>query len=402
MRLFKIAALITVVAISFATMSAQSFKVIYTFTGGADSCNPSYLTFDEKGNLYGTAGGDSGSSPYGNVFELIPSASGWRESTLYTFQPSGGDGQHPNGGVIFDKSGNLYGTTTLGGASSFGTLFELSPNADGWTETILHDFDGPFTDASEPSSKLTFDSIGNLYGSSWYGGINNLEQCDTNGDQAGCGTVFKFSSSGGSWAESALFSFDYSDGFEPGGPPAIGPDGNIYQTSQSGGAKDFGTLLRLSPESLTKTATLSFGNYDIHMATGALTFDRSNNLYGTSYWGGSDSQGSVYRITPKGKLTILHSFTGKDGDGLWPYAGVTLAGNAIYGSTDAGGAFGFGTLYGLTPSRSGWVEQILYSFQNTTDGAYPGAELVPDGKGNFYGTAERGADGCGVVYEITP
>jgi uncharacterized repeat protein (TIGR03803 family) len=201
--------------------------VLHAFAGGDDGGSPSFgtLTIDASGNLYGATvyGGSRG---YGTVFELTPSRvkSGWTETVLYSFT-GGADGAEPWSGVAFDAAGNLYGTTTfggVGGGNGGGVVFRLAPNGDGtWTESVLHAFQGS-NDGLNPSGGLTFDSAGNLYGTTQNGG-------------SGGGTIFKLQpSGGGQWTETILYSFDYS-GVNPFGGVALDNAGNLYGTTVYGG-----------------------------------------------------------------------------------------------------------------------------------------------------------------------
>lgn len=185
--------------------------VIYSFGGGADGIEPwGSLTFDKTGHLYGTTmnGGING---YGTVFELSHKKSGWEETVIYTF--SWKDGANPIAGVVFDKSGNLIGTTALGGSSGFGTVFELTLSGGKWTQTILHNFAGYPNDGTAPNSLLTSDNLGNLYGTTEYGGSSG--QCGSSWG-SGCGTAFELTPSSGGWSETVLQNFCFCpEGMQP-------------------------------------------------------------------------------------------------------------------------------------------------------------------------------------------
>jgi uncharacterized repeat protein (TIGR03803 family) len=198
---------------------------LYDFTGGSDGANPSItLTFDSSSNIYGTtsAGGANG---LGAVYKLTNTGQnfGWPESVLYSFQ-GGSDGTNPNGGVIFDAAGNLYGTTVNGGTAGVGTVFKLTPQQNGsWSESILYSFQGG-TDASHPANPLTFDAAGNLYGVA-------------GGGTHGHGAVFKLVPAQGQWSESLFYSFTGGlDGDTPSGGVIFDSAGNLYGTTVYGGA----------------------------------------------------------------------------------------------------------------------------------------------------------------------
>jgi uncharacterized repeat protein (TIGR03803 family) len=312
------------------------------------------LVFDStKTNLYGTenSGGANGS---GSVYELSPGTGGsWTATTLYSFQ-HGTDGQAPEGGVIFDANGNLYGTTEIGGTNNLGTVFELSPNgSSGWTEKILYSFGAYTGDGQRPEyGSLVFDKQGNLYGVTYNGGNTNSY-----------GVVFELSpQTNGTWSEAILHTFEpvgSSDGSHPTGTLVIDSTGNLYGVTESGGANGDGIVYELSP--------------------------------GT---GGTWTE------------NILHTFDTNGTDGAGPLAGLTMdsKGN-LYGTTSQGGTnLHAGTIYELTPGTGGWSETILFSFAQSGDniGYYPATSLTPDSAGNLYGvTTEGGPQGGGSVFEFT-
>jgi uncharacterized repeat protein (TIGR03803 family) len=240
-------------------------QVLYAFQSSPDGSLPSGpLIFDSKGDLYGTTYG--GGAGYGIVFEVGPSGSGgWKETILYTFQ-GGSDGANPNAGLIFDQAGNLYGTTSAGGANKDGTVFELSPSGSGeWTETVLYSFGASSSDGAFPSSSLIFDGLGNLYGTTQGGGVSSY--CGS----GGCGTVFELSPNGsGGWKETVLYSFgaNSSDGSQPNSPLTFDRKGNLYGTTPGGGNSceellfnGCGTVFELSPNGSggwTETVYITF------------------------------------------------------------------------------------------------------------------------------------------------
>jgi uncharacterized repeat protein (TIGR03803 family) len=215
--------------------------VLYNFTGGNDGYYPGYnLVFDGKGNLYGTTGG--GGSNYGIVYELSPHSSGkWTYSVLYTFPLNGWDqGAYIEAGVILDDKGNIYGETIEGNPSGNGVVFELTKNSDGsWSETVLHAFD--LGDGSGPIGGLTFDTQGNLYGATQYGG-------DGSCTYPGCGEVFKLTPSNGGWTESTVYAFKGgSDGSNPWAGVILDSNGNVFGTTISGGTSNAGTVFEIKP-----------------------------------------------------------------------------------------------------------------------------------------------------------
>jgi uncharacterized repeat protein (TIGR03803 family) len=404
---------------------AQAEKLLYTFSIsnlGRGSDPAAGLIFDAAGNLYGTTeyGGDLNSCPglgCGTVFELSPRASGgWTETVLHRFDVA--DGASPLAGVIFDSSGNLYGTTAGGGGrSNNGTVFELSPKAGGgWTETLLHVFNND-GDASNPRAGLIFDSSGNLYGTTYgggkYGDGTVFELSPNSGGGWTEAILYNFNEKGNS-------------GANPQAGLISDSSGNLYGTTSGGGKYFYGNVFELSPKansSWTLTILHSFddedGLKDGTYPMAGLTLDSSGNLYGTTYSGGKYYSGTVFELSPKAgggwTETILHSFgieTEGSEDGLYPLAGVTFdaAGN-LYGTTQQGGnlnyctqANGCGTVFELSPTLGGgWTEKVLHSF-NISDGNYPSAGLVFGASGNPYGTTFSGGpeDDYGTVFEITP
>ena len=322
-------------------------KVLWRFSAGTDGGYPyGDLILDGAGNLYGTTsvGGTYGN---GTVFELTPAAGGtWTEKVLYSFNYT--DGAIPRAGLIFDGAGNLYGTTSGGGTSQYGTVFELTPAAGGtWTEKVLWSF-GSGTDGATPYAGLIFDPAGNLYGTTLQGG--------THGGTGRGGTVFELTpAAGGTWTEKVLWSFDSgTDGANPVADLIFDGAGNLYGTTSDGGTYGYrGTVFELTPAAggtWTEQVLWSFGSgTDGAYPRSTLIFDAAGNLYGTTSNGGTSSYGAVFELTPAagGAWTeqVLWSF-GSGTDGIFPYPGLIFdgAGN-LYGTTYAGGAYNYGTVF---------------------------------------------------------
>ena len=375
-------------------------NVLHSFNNNrSDGTNPlAGLIFDTGGNLYGTTE-LGGTSNYGTVFELTPAGGGtWTEKVLYSFNNNGTDGTNPLGSLLFDASGNLYGTTELGGASNFGAVFELTPTTGGgWTEKILHSFNG--TDGSNPYANLIFDVGGNLHGTTNSGGTSNY------------GTVFELTpAGGGSWTEKVLYSFknNGTDGTNPLAGLIFDASGNLYGTTQGGGAHSSGTVFELTHNGggrWTEKVLHSFAGVDGYYPEATLIFDSAGKLYSSTISGGASNIGTVFELTPKagGGWTerVLHSFA--VADGFWPYAGVIFdaAGN-LYGTTYMGGATEGGTVFELTHKAGGsWTEKVLQSFEfGITE--YSWASLIFDAAGNLYGTTSGFGDYGDTVFELTP
>jgi uncharacterized repeat protein (TIGR03803 family) len=382
--------------------SAQHESVLFSFPGSQITANGpvSGLIFDGSGNLYGTTlGGGNGT---GTVFELTPSAGGgWTEKTLYSFGVTGsGDGNYPEGSLIFDAAGKLYGTTYEGGAgcnpAGCGTVFELTPAANGtWSEAILHNFQQDGTDGNFPRSELVFDAQGNLYGTTFFGGTHNL------------GTVYELKATAGSgWKERVLHSFaNTGDGQNPQAGLIMDASGNLFGTAT-------GVVFELTPtpgggwrnKVLHSFATVRDGGFIMN----GLIFDRVGNLYGTTSTGGSQGFGMVFELSPQANgvwtARSLHNFTLGGTDGLGPGAGVIMdsSGN-LYGTTEGGGSHNCGTVFQLSTAQGLWTEKILHDFHGT-DGNLPAAPLIFDASGHLYGTTFLGGANVsgGEVFEIIP
>ena len=366
---------------------AQTLTTLYSFAGsdGMYPLDHDTLIFDSSGNLEGTTlyGGVNGA---GTVFELTPSGT---ETPLYNFT-GGSDGGTPFGGLIADASGNLYGTTASGGTYGDGTVFELTPSG---TLIVLYSFTGN-SDGGTPYSGLVADASGNLYGTTVYGG--NFDN----------GVVFKLTKSTTTpWPETVLHAFTGdSDGGYPEAGLIFDASGNLYGTTAFGGSSDVGAVFKLSPSARppwTETPLYSFaGETDGSFPLGSLIFDTSGNLYGTTMEGGSLGYGTVFKLTPSATPpwteTLLYSFSGNDGAS--PVAGLIAdaAGN-LYGTTQFGGSADDGTVFKLTASGS---ETTLHEFTGS-DGEFLLGGLIADAAGNLYGTTEYGgANGQGTVFKL--
>lgn len=383
-----------------ASARAQTFKVLYAFTGGTDGGGVwDSVTFDAQGNIYGTTSG-GGAYGFGTVFELSPNSDGtWTESVLHSFNFGKAEGSAPTGGLVFDAAGNLYGTAPLAGEHDFGDVFQLTPGASGWTESVIYSFGTNKNDAASPYSGLVIDKLGNLYGA-------------TPG-----GTVFELSHGSSGWAESVLYRFcsktNCIDGEGPFAGVILDKNRNIYGATERGGAAGAGVVYQIRPaaDGWKESLPHSFGSFPKDgggPGVGQLALDASGNLYGTTGGGGANicfaGCGTVFELTRTSagawKETILYDFV-SGSDGFSPGAGVVVdhAGN-VYGTTlYGGGATGCGTVYKLTPSSGTWTYSILHTFDGT-DGCGPNANLALY-NGTLYGTT-IGGGGVGVVFEITP
>jgi uncharacterized repeat protein (TIGR03803 family) len=356
-----IASLIGVVAFfTLATlMSAQTFQTIFDFDLW-DGKYPDGIVFDKAGNLYGTTS-QGGTNSYGVIVKLAPNADGsWTRTVLHTF--SGPYGELALGPLTFDPAGNLYGTTNSGGASHDGVVFQLVPNSNGtWTENVLHSFNG--TDGYAPSSAVIFDQAGNLYGTTVGGGSTFC------GESYGCGVVYKLApNSDGSWSESTIYAFCSQKGCRDGSAP--------------------------QGESLI--------------------FDQAGSLYGTTlvacsqgYSNLKGCEGTVFKLSPNAdgswSESVLHHFCSWGSsstckDGVFPVDLIMdQAGNLYGGATSPGAPI----VFELSPNADGsWSEKVLHYFPGTNNAAQP-QSLVFDAAGNLYG-AWNLIESYGEVFKLSP
>jgi len=387
---------------------AGTESVLHQFVNLRQGASPqSALVADLQGNLYGTTV-NGGTYGFGVVFKLTANSSGkWDQSVLYSFTGFS-DGAYPSGSVVLDSSGNLFGATQNGGnlsncSTGCGVVFELSRGLGGaWTEKVLHTFLGTSTDGYFPKGELVLDSAGRLYGTTSQGGLKNSSGCSLD-----CGIVYRLRSSGSGWTEAILHKFNGTDGGNPAVGMVFDANGNLYGTTSAGTTGP--TAFELSPSSqgwTLKTLHIFGGAGDGGRANG-LTFDPAGNLYGTTYNGGANGWGAVFKLTPSQGLwteSVLYSFQlGQDGGS--PLAGVILdaAGN-LYGTTSGGGTpSGWGTVFKLAPTQGSWTESVIYRFQGGQDGASPwGAPLLMP-SGDLLGTTEQGSRAnFGTVFDLTP
>jgi uncharacterized repeat protein (TIGR03803 family) len=335
-------------------------SVLYRFTG-EDGETDGGLIFDQAGNLYGTTTG--GTAEAGRVFELTQKQDGnWTKKVLYNFcsLSNCADGEGPNAALTLDQQGNLYGTTMDGGAEGSGTVFKLAPNSDGsWTESVLYSF--TFQDGASPFGGLVFDATGSLYGTTAFGGYG---PCN-----GGCGVVFQLTpNSDGSWKDNVLYYFMLGkDGNQPFATLIFDKTGSLYGTTTLGGNSHCGAgwgcgvVFKLSPsqDGSWKEETLhSFAGGGGEVPYSSLILDQGRNLYGTTIWGGdlSDCNGNgcgvVFKLAPNAdgswKETVLHAF--HDHPGARPYSGLIFdTAGTLYGTTAGDDKTTFGSVFKITP-----------------------------------------------------
>ena len=380
--------LFTLGAIGSSQLNAQSFKVLYSYTGGKDGGNPlAGFVLDAAGeNIYGTTS-SGGAYEKGAIvrFNLHGKA------VLYSFT-GGTDGNTPESSLIFDKAGNLYGTTFYGGTNNAGVVYELNTHGK---ESVLYSFTGGL-DGANPEARLAIDTAGNLYGTT------------TGGGGYGSGTVFEIS--GGK--ETVLYSYGKEyDGDDPVSGVTLDAAGNVYGTTSQGGQYGYGIVFELSPSQSGWTETI-LHNFQLQAdggtPYGGLTFDNSGNLYGTSTDGGTGSGGgggTIFELTPSNGSWNFNTIYGLDG---WGVSGtfrdiLVTASGTIFATTHCDGNYDAGTVYELANSGGTWNYTLLYTFTGGTDGMYSFSNLVQDKRGNLYGTTNQGgAYGDGDVFRVTP
>lgn len=434
----RIGLYIVLIVIDCGLAAAQKYQVLWAFGGTSvgDGSEPvGNLISDKAGNLYGVTrlGGrsDNNCEVYGcgTAFELSPTSSGgWNETVLYEFCSVSGcpDGLQPLAGLVLDSSGNLYGTASEGGSCAYfgrpcGVVFELSPPQSGsgqWTEKILYNFctvqsDFSCLDGGFPAGRLTFDSSGNLYGTTKQGGSGHADESED-------GIAFKLTPGSAGWTESVLYNFCSSgsgnrclDGSAPSAGVTFDTLGNLYGTTQQGGSgAELGTIYQLTPgqNGWTEKVLYSFTTFDNDAGhPSAEVTLAGNSLYTTFFGTFSNGIGGVIRLSSKrGGSSTLFNFNPGSAYGAGPLGGVLISGNAIYGTTQQGGLVNgidneSGTIFSINASGQ---ETVLYNFcslSDCADGAGPDGGLIKDAFDNFYGTAEGGGlNNNGTVFEFTP
>jgi len=391
------------------TLAFASEQIIFAFPtdGSGGSVPAGGLISDAAGNLYGvTAAG--GAYQWGGVFRLSFENGAWTESLLYSFKGGAADGAEPESALLLDKAGNLYGTTSGGGPSNDGTVFQLAPDGQGgWTETVLHFFNGKdgrwpilaplvadakgnlygvtegacyygcvkgtvfelspqpngswtfrvlhtFGQSAIPLSGVIFDKAGNLYGTTQYDGVTNCVA------GSGCGTVYKLARVGASWKFTTIHEFKYSDGAYPQGNLIMDSGGNLYGTTNGGGSTyNGGVAFKLSPTKTgwTETVLYVFGAPGKGFDPSSLVFDSHGNLFGS-----------------------------------------------VPTSSNANGVSENGFVFELSHQSNGtWSESVVYAFPNTSAAPFPNSNLIwNSSRTALIGTTGPYSDPAGAVYKVTP
>lgn len=407
LSLARTAGILAVTLLLAGSLSAQvSEQVVHTFSALNGSNSRGNLIADASGNLYGTTVngglGFCGREGCGTVFEMLLEKGGtWKFRRLYSFPGTGTAPYAPYGNLVFDATGNLYGTSSGGGENQLGAVYKLTPGANGvWTETTIHSFAGiKAGDGAYPYSGLAEDAAGNLYGTTTEGGARNY------------GAVYELTpNADGGWSETILYSFagGTGDGDAPLAGVTFDGAGNLYGTTLNDGEHGFGTVFEMSPgaSGWTETTIYNFTGKALAASQAPVWLDAAGNLYGTTC-GIGPNWGAVFQLANSGgtwKETTLHRFV-TAGDGACPIGGVTPdAHGNLYGTTAAGGTNNYGVVYEVAKAAGGaWTEKVLYSFAGGNDGTGPWSGLTTGKGGIFYGTTtEGGSGGVGVIYEIKP
>jgi uncharacterized repeat protein (TIGR03803 family) len=363
-----------------------------SFTGGVDGGSPGYgsLLMDANGDLFGTtlSGGAYGG---GTAFELVKTGSGYTMETLVSFDPNSTvNGNTPFAGLTMDASGNLYGVTSAGGAGGQGTVFELVNTGTGYSQQTLASFSGP--NGASPTGTLLADANGDLFGTTQSGGAS------------GQGTVFEMVHSASGYSLQTLFQFNYTDGSQPTGPLIADASGDLFGTTQSGGAGGSGTVFELvnTGSGYTLNTLESFDGSNGSYLYAGVVADAQGDLFGATY-SGPGGNATVYELVHSGSgytfetiATLAYGVNGGDVIG-----GLTIdAQGDIFGTAEVGGTGGFGTVFELVKGASGYTVQTVEAFSGA-NGAMPEAGVIVDASGNLYGTTlGGGASGGGTVFEI--
>jgi uncharacterized repeat protein (TIGR03803 family) len=312
------------------------------------------------------------------------------------------NGEYADTDLETDSAGNIYGTTVLGGEHGSGTVFQLSPTHGGWVQSVLYSFTGG-ADGGEPYKGVSIDRQGNLYGTAVTGGSGSCE--------GGCGLVYKLTNSGGTWTQTVIHAFTGGDdGSGPGARVTVDGSGNLYGMTPTGGTYGAGTIYKMHPHGSSwnfQVIHTFTGGADGASGSAGRMFLSQGGLYGAVTAGGTYGAGLVFELTPttvgEWNFNTLYSFRGQP-DGSFPYGALLRAASGkVYGTTYYGGANGIGAVYELSPRPTGeWNERVIYSFQNGSDGNSPISNLVRDSAGNLYGTTSEGGLGSGTIFKLSP
>ena len=389
--------LATALAPMAASAQTWNFTVLHTFTGGSDGGSPvDGISLDKSGNLFGTAAG--GGNGNGTAFELKHTAKGFQYEVLYSFN-GGSDGSSPGARLIPGPGGHLFGTTAGGGGGG-GTVFELTGTEKGGAklEKDLYSFLNGNNGYEPSDGDLVFDAKGNVYGTTsaggayGYGSVYKLTKAK--GGTYSESVLYSFGGKTG-------------DGQVPVGGLVFDGSGNLYGTTSQGGSASLGTVYQLVPSRSGWSENILWnfqGTTDGETPYSGLTFDQYGNLYGGATDGGVNSGGTIYELSPANgswSFATLYSTPGYGVSGPFRTPYVDASGN-VYGTTHCDGEYGSGSVYELTNSGGTWTYNSVHEFTGGTDGGYIFANPVFDAAGNISGTSQVGGSGYGVVWEASP
>jgi len=363
--------------------SAQTFQSLASFNG-TNGANPilDHLVQGIDGNLYGTTSA-GGANSQGTVFKITTAGT---LTTLYNFcqQASCSDGNEPVAGLALGTNGNLFGTTYGGGASNHGTVYQITPAG---VLTVLHSFNG--TDGNTPTAGLVQSPSGTFFGTTAAGGTGTL-----------FGTIFSFTSAG---KFTSLHSFAASDGSDPYGRLVLASNGSLYGATTAGGSSNLGTVFKVTASG-TLTSLASFNGTNGMQPLSSPVQASNGNFYGATSGGGANGHGTLFQMTAAGTITTLYNFCPVAGcvDGSTPSGFLIQAtdGN-LYGTTRSGGKSNAGTIFKITTAG---VVTTLYNFCPNSpcpDGSLPMAGLVQATDGNLYGATYYGGTGSGTIYSLS-
>ena len=400
--------------------AASPFKTLHTFSyanGSADGGLPEGgVVEDRAGALYGTTV-EGGTHGWGTVFKLTPSGTGYIFKSIYSFT-NGADGSEPEGGLLLDAAGGIYGTASLGGTANYGTVFKLTPSGSRYAESTLYSFTGGANDGSYPLAGLVADAQGSLYGTTSF--TEAFGGCP-GGYVPNCGAVFRLTPTATGYRESILHAFtnENGDGADPFDRLLL-YKGVLYGTTQGGGVEGAGTVFATVPGSGATSILSSFG---VSQGSGSYPFAAvsvgpngallGGTAQGGMTQGGTTGDGVVFSLSRSGLgyiETPLYSFPFPNPYAEGPFTNVVAEGSTIYGTTISGGTGpcqngdgpqGCGTVFALKRVAGRYVDQLLYSFQNGSDGSRPQGDIIIDSQREMlFGTTTASGDGLGTVYAM--
>jgi uncharacterized repeat protein (TIGR03803 family) len=371
----------------------------FDFTNGSGPAGD--LAMDSAGDIFGVTGG-GGANGHGTVFEIANTVNGYASTPTALVSFNGSDGLEPDGGLMTDSAGNLFGTTSLGGANNDGTVFEIEKTVGGYASTpmTLVSFSG--SNGAQPVAGLIADSAGDLFGTTSTGGTNND------------GTVFEIAKTVGGYASTptTLVTFDGTNGKFPFGKLFIDNAGDLFGTIDVGGTSGDGAVFEIVKTAgvyaTTPTILVSFDGTNGNAPTAGLIADAAGNLFGTTSEGGANNDGTVFEIAKiaggyAATPTILYSFNGTDGQGPGSNLTIDAAGD-LFGTTSEGGSNDEGTAFEIVKAASGYAANavILGNF-DVLNGATPiGGALIANSAGNLFGTTfAGGSENDGTVFQLT-